>query len=110
MSTPHSARLQDGAFLLESLELLPTGKQVKGAVKVLNLGFQKEVVARFTFDGRKTVSEVAAEHGKSLCSGHSTVSHRFYFLIDLERSQLEPVKVMRLCICYNMLDKEYWQQ
>ncbi|KAJ6001009.1 protein phosphatase regulator [Penicillium waksmanii] len=93
---------------LESLEILPTGKQIKGTVKVLNLGLEKDVAARFTFDGWKTVSEVAAEHGQSLYLGNSIVSDRFAFLIDPGSLPFEIGNIIRVCIRYNVLDQEYW--
>ncbi|GLA78797.1 CAZyme family CBM21 [Aspergillus niger] len=94
--------------LLESVEFSPTGKQIKGTVKVLNLGFQKDVAARFTFDDWKTVSEVSAEHEQSLYLGHSIVSDRFVFLIDSKNIPLQLGNMIHVCIRYNVLDREYW--
>lgn len=93
---------------LKTLELSPSGKQIKGTVIVQNLGFQKEVVVRFTFDDWKTVSEVAAKHGQSLYLGHSIVSDKFVFLIDRESFPLQIGNIIRVCARYNVLDNEFW--
>lgn len=93
---------------LESVELSPTGKQIKGTVNVLNLAFQKNVVARFTFDSWKTVSEVTAEYRQSLHLGHSIIGDKFVFMIDRESVSSGSEKVTHVCVRYNVLDQEFW--
>ena len=67
---------------LESLELSPSYRLIRGKVAVLNIAFQKDISILFSLDNWKTVSEVAAEHLQSHHEGHSVVSDLFSFVID----------------------------
>ncbi|CAH7667546.1 expressed protein, partial [Phakopsora pachyrhizi] len=51
---------------LRSLELVKSGREIKGEVKVRNISYEKVVAARFTFDDWRTVSEVTGDFDKAI--------------------------------------------
>lgn len=93
---------------LESLALSSTGEILIGRVTVLNLVFQKEVTARFTFDNWKTISEVAAQHHQSHSLSGSVVSDRFHFTINVDCLPRISSRAFHLCLRYRVLGEEYW--
>ena len=105
-STP--ARLE-WPVRLERLYLSSDKNTLVGVVSVANLSFQKLVVARFTFDNWKTVSEVAADYSADVRRKQSHDGHdRFVFSVKLsDQTNLEK-KTMYVCIRYNFNGQEYW--
>ncbi|KAJ5569210.1 hypothetical protein N7450_011696 [Penicillium hetheringtonii] len=93
---------------LQNLELLPSGCKMKGTIAVLNLAFEKKVSVRFTFDDWKTVSDVSAWHYQSLFLSRTIVSDIFTFLIDAESPPLDTDGRLQICVCYQVLDEEFW--
>lgn len=78
-------------------------------VAVANLAFQKLVVARFTFDYWKTVSEVGADYSADVRRKQAHDGYdRFTFGIKLsDQTNLEK-KTMFICIRYSVNGQEFW--
>ncbi|GAA5900870.1 hypothetical protein JCM6882_007685 [Rhodosporidiobolus microsporus] len=100
-----ATRLDKPAFV-ESLEMTPDSKSIRGIVRVKNLAFQKWVAVRFTLDNWQTVSEVSAEHHDSLPGGQAD---RFAFTIRLQDllARIEE-KTMFLAVRYTVGGQEIW--
>lgn len=94
---------------LERLFLSPDKKTLLGVVSVANIAYHKHVVARFTFDYWKTVSEVAAEFDHDVRRKHANDGYdRFSFSIKLaDQANLEK-KTMLACIRYQVNGQEFW--
>lgn len=94
---------------LERLSLSSDKTTLIGTVAVANIAFQKLVVARFTFDYWKTVSEVTAEYSNDIRRKHANDGYdRFTFSIKLaDQANLEK-KTMFVCIRYNVNGQEFW--
>lgn len=94
---------------LERMFLSSDNKNLVGVAAVANLAFQKQVVARFTLDYWKTVSEVTAEYNHDVRRKHAHDGYdRFNFTIKLaDQANLEN-KTMFVCIRYNVGSQEYW--
>ncbi|KAJ5474044.1 hypothetical protein N7475_003610 [Penicillium sp. IBT 31633x] len=96
---------------LQSLALCPSGHKIRGTVAVLNLAFEKEVSARFTFDKWKSISDVGAEHLQSLYLGPSIVSDLFSFMIDRKSLITSAAgNILHVCVRYRVLDHESWDK
>lgn len=93
---------------VDSLEMTPDGKNIKGTVRVKNLAFEKWVAIRFTLDHWRTVSEVSAEYLDSPPS-RAGVQDRFTFTIRLQDllSRIED-KTMFLAVRYTVGGREIW--
>jgi hypothetical protein len=98
-----------GPVHLERVFLSSDNKNLVGVVAVANISFHKHVVARFTFDHWKTVSEVTAEYNHDV--GRKRMHHGydcFSFTIKLsDQTNLEK-KTMFFCIRYNVGGQEFW--
>ncbi|EFW17560.1 hypothetical protein D8B26_000261 [Coccidioides posadasii str. Silveira] len=97
---------------LERVFLSPDNNYLVGIVTVANLAFQKHVVARFTLDHWKTVSEVEAEYNNAphavKTRDLSNNYDRFHFSIRLaDLADLES-KTMFVCIKYHVNGLEFW--
>lgn len=94
---------------LEKVFLSNDGKTLSGTVAVANIAFQKSVVARFTFDYWRTVSEVIAEYKDDVRRRERDDGvDRFTFNIKLtEQANLEK-KILFFCIRYNSGGQEHW--
>ena len=80
-----------------------------GIVAADNLGFHKSVIARFTLDHWKTVSEVVAKFDPDVLTEQTKDScDRFVFKIKLEDQTHLEDKTMSICIRYNVNNREYW--
>jgi hypothetical protein len=80
-----------------------------GIVAVANLAFQKNVVARFTFDYWKTSSEVIAEYIHHFQrSKHTDGRDRFKFHIKLADLDNLEAKTLFFCVRYTINGQEYW--
>ncbi|KAM0792164.1 hypothetical protein ACM66B_004861 [Microbotryomycetes sp. NB124-2] len=90
---------------VETLEMAPDGKSIRGVVRVRNLAFEKWVAVRFTLDHWQTVSEVSAEHHESMGS----TSDRFVFNIRLHDllARIEE-KTMFIAVRYTVGGREIW--
>lgn len=97
------------AVRLERLHLSTDKTTLVGTVAVANFAFQKLVVARFTFDFWRTVSEVSADYSDNVRRKDAHDGHdRFIFSIKLaDQANLEE-KVMFVCIRYCVNDLEIW--
>lgn len=97
---------------LDRIFLSSDNKYLVGIVAVANLAFNKHVVARFTMDHWKTVSEVEAEYNNdpNAAKLRDADDHhdRFHFNIRLaDLADLE-TKTMFLCIKYHVNGLEFW--
>jgi hypothetical protein len=94
---------------LERMYLSSDNKNLVGVVSVANLAFHKLVVARFTLDYWKTVSEVTAEYDQDIRRKQAHEGYdRFKFTIKLaDQAHLES-KTMFVCIRYNVGGQEFW--
>lgn len=94
---------------LERMFLSSDNKNLVGVVAVANLAFHKQVVARFTFDYWKTVSEVGGEYNHDIRRKQAHDGYdRFNFAIKLaDQANLEN-KTMFVCIRYTVGSKEFW--
>ena len=95
---------------LDRIFLSADNKYLVGVVVVANLAYHKHVVARFTLDYWKTVSEVTAEYNNDIQlkeqakAGYDT----FNFNISLaDHSNLDE-KRMFMCVRYNVDGLEFW--
>ncbi|KAG6896848.1 hypothetical protein C0992_005686 [Termitomyces sp. T32_za158] len=91
--------------VLESLELSSDAPSVVGRVRVANLAYTKSVVARFTFDGWQTTSEVSARY----VSSPSMRTDIFVFNVRLNdlMARIEG-KRMYLAVRYSVGGQEMW--
>ncbi|KAL2000002.1 hypothetical protein VTN02DRAFT_3676 [Thermoascus thermophilus] len=94
---------------LERIFLSSDNNHLIGSVAVANLAFQKHVVARFTLDYWKTISEVAAEYNDDVRRKDAHDGYdRFNFSIKLsDQANLEK-KTMFVCIRYYVNGQEFW--
>jgi len=94
---------------VQSVSLSSDNTTLIGSVAVANLAFHKIVIARFTLDHWKTISDVAAEfvtdvHLLQPDDGYD----RFNFNINLaDQTNLE-AKTMFFCVKYCVNGQEYW--
>ncbi|GAA6059541.1 hypothetical protein JCM10212_006039 [Sporobolomyces blumeae] len=101
---PARAPTENDAYV-ESFEMTPDGKAIRGIVRVKNLAFEKWVAVRFTLDHWQTVSEVSADHLESM--GNNT--DRFVFTIKLQDllARIEE-KTMFVAVRYTVGNREIW--
>jgi len=94
---------------LERVFLSPDHKNLVGVVSVANLAFHKHVVARFTVDYWKTVSEVTAEYNHDIRKKQAHDGFdRFDFNIKLSDITDLGSKTLQVCIRYTVAGREYW--
>ncbi|CRG89047.1 Histone H4,2 [Talaromyces islandicus] len=94
---------------LDRIYLSPDQQSLIGVVVVANLAFQKNVLARFTLDYWKTVSEVSAEYNHDVRRKHVNDGFdRFNFTINLSDVTNLETKTLSLCIRYTVAGQEYW--
>lgn len=100
---------KSGPIWVERLYLSADNKSLVGQVAVANISFHKSVVARFTLDYWKTTSEVSAEYSDDVRKqGQPDGYDRFNFTIRLaDQANLE-TKTLLLCIRYNVIGQEHW--
>ncbi|KAI8449986.1 putative phosphatase regulatory subunit-domain-containing protein [Phakopsora pachyrhizi] len=96
---------------LRSLELVKSGREIKGEVKVRNISYEKVVAARFTFDDWRTVSEVTGDFDKAIDNDYD----QFVFSIRIHDGVgLAALKgagkrrQMWLAIRYRAAGQEWW--
>lgn len=94
---------------LEKACLSTDKKNLIGTVAVMNIAFQKFVVARFTFDYWQTVSEVSGEYSNDVRRREMEDGcDRFVFKIKLaEQANLEN-KTLFFCVKYIAAGQEHW--
>jgi hypothetical protein len=94
---------------VERVFLSPDNKNLVGTVAVANIAFQKWVVARFTTDYWKTVSEVSADFNPDPRRKHINDGYdRFNFSIKLaDLTNLEN-KTLFFCVRYSVNGAEHW--
>lgn len=97
------------AVRLEKLFLSAEKNVLIGSVAVANLAYHKHVVARFTFDYWRTVSEVGAVYCHDVRRKHAHDGcDRFSFDIKLDDQANLENKTMFVCIRYNVNGQEFW--
>ncbi|KAF2148293.1 carbohydrate-binding module family 21 protein [Myriangium duriaei CBS 260.36] len=94
---------------IERFFLSADNKSLVGEVAVANISFHKSVVARFTLDYWKTTSEVSAEYSDDVRKQSQSDGYdRFTFTIRLaDQANLE-TKTLLLCMRYNVIGQEHW--
>lgn len=94
---------------VEKLSLSPDQKSLLGCVAVANWGFQKYVVARFTFDYWKTTSEVVAEYSNEVRQHpRDDGCDQFNFNIRLSDQANLDSKTLLICVKYNVNGQDHW--
>lgn len=95
---------------LERIFLSSDNKRLVGVVAVSNLAFRKHVVARFTLDYWKTISEVVAEYNDDSNQKLTTTDgyDQFYFNIVLADQPSLENKRMLICVRYSVDGLEFW--
>lgn len=94
---------------LERVFLSADQKNLVGVVSVANLAFHKHVVARFTVDYWKTVSEVTAEYNHDIRRKQANDGFdRFDFNIKLSDITNLESKTLFVCIRYTVGGQEFW--
>ncbi len=94
---------------VERIFLSSDNKNLVGTVAVQNLAFQKQVVARFTFDYWKTTSEVVADFNTDVRRkpNHDGLD-RFNFSIRLiDQANLEN-RTLFFCVRYTVNGQDFW--
>jgi len=94
---------------VEKISLSPDQKSLLGVVTVANWGYQKLVIARFTFDYWKTTSEVVAEYSNEVRQNPREDGHdQFNFNIRLcDQANIES-KTLLICVKYNVNGQDHW--
>ncbi|GAM90701.1 hypothetical protein ANO11243_087460 [Dothideomycetidae sp. 11243] len=94
---------------IERFFLSADNKSLVGQVAVANISFHKSVVARFTLDYWKTTSEVSADYSDDVRKQSQPDGYdRFTFSIRLaDQANLE-TKTLLLCVRYNVIGQEHW--
>ena len=94
---------------VDRIFLSADSKSLVGQVAVANISFYKTVVARFTLDYWKTTSEVSAEYNQASRSQSSEDGFdRFNFTIRLSDQANLGNKTLLLCVRYNVIGQEHW--
>ena len=94
---------------VERLFLSSDSKSLVGSVAVANISFAKSVAARFTLDYWKTTSEVSAEFDNDVRRQPSEDGYdRFTFTIRLSDQANIENKTLLLCVRYNVIGQEHW--
>jgi len=94
---------------VEKLSLSPDQKSLLGVVAVANWGYQKVVIARFTFDYWKTTSEVVAEYSNEVRQTPREDGHdQFNFNIRLSDQANIESKTLLICVKFNVNGQDHW--
>ena len=91
------ARLQHQKVCLESARC--ETRAVHGVVRVLNIGFEKEVVVRWTHDRWNSCHESVCTYCHGSGDGHTD---RFAFTLPLNGDDVE------FAVCFKSQGQEYW--
>jgi hypothetical protein len=105
----NSLQRDSAAVRVERIFLASDQKMLVGVVACANIAFNKNVVARFTFDYWKTTSEVTAEFNHDVRKKEANDGYdRFNFNIKLaDQAHLEN-KTLFICVRYNVAGQEHW--
>ncbi|CAN6609141.1 hypothetical protein TRVA0_004S00760 [Trichomonascus vanleenenianus] len=109
--TPESERTETRPVYLESVFLSSDKNSIIGHVAVKNMSFEKAVTVRYTIDYWKTVTEACANYNSDVRKKQRDRGYdRFTFVINLEDLSYHSLssKSMFLCIRYNTLGQEFW--
>lgn len=94
-------RVRQQKVCLEDVVL--SGSRVSGVVRVLNLGFEKQVLLRYTTNEWASHADLSAEYVPSSCDGFSD---KFSFSLDLPH--LTAGQRMHFCVRYIANGQEFW--
>ncbi|XP_054655587.1 protein phosphatase 1 regulatory subunit 3C-B-like isoform X2 [Dunckerocampus dactyliophorus] len=97
------SRLIRNSVCLENCSLQE--RSLTGTVKVRNVGFEKSVQVRATFDSWASFSDVDCTFMNNVYGGHDTDT--FAFVLDLP-AQIPPQKQVEFCICFKVRDQTFW--
>ncbi|XP_061823617.1 protein phosphatase 1 regulatory subunit 3C-B-like [Nerophis lumbriciformis] len=96
-------RLIRNAVCLENCSLQE--RSLSGTVKVRNVGFEKSVQVRTTFDSWTTFSDVDCTFMNNVYGCHDTDT--FAFVLDLP-ANIPPQHLVEFCICFRVQDQVFW--
>jgi protein phosphatase 1 regulatory subunit 3A/B/C/D/E len=97
-------RLRDSKILLENAHMSDS-KNVKCVVRVVNLDFHKQVIARYTTDEWVTTTDVSGAYLPGSCDGFSD---KFSIVIDASNIIGSAGKKVHFCLKYQCGSNEYW--
>ena len=80
---------------------------VEGTVKVVNLGYDKKIVLRYTVDDWSTIQEVSASYVQAGQTGPNNIYDTFSFEFSVPKDIKKTAKVI-FCICYEVNNQQYW--
>nr|XP_057907428.1 protein phosphatase 1 regulatory subunit 3C-B-like isoform X2 [Doryrhamphus excisus] len=80
-------------------------RSLTGTVKVRNVGFEKCVQVRATFDSWASFSDVDCTFMNNVYGGHDTDT--FAFVLDLP-THIPPQNQVEFCICFKVGDQIFW--
>ncbi|KAH8896953.1 hypothetical protein GQ53DRAFT_680684, partial [Thozetella sp. PMI_491] len=104
-----SARRHGQPARLEGMKVSQDGSLLFGSASVANLGYQKQVICRFTWDNWNTVSFVEAQyHPSARTISTPTGYDPFIFQIDLSLVKSLRVTTIICCLQYTVNGCEYW--
>lgn len=96
-------RLLQNSVCLESCSLLE--RSLSGTIKVRNIGFEKSVLVRITYDSWSSFTDVDCTYMNNVYSCQDTDT--FTFSLELP-AQVQPQKRVEFCICYRAQGQSFW--
>jgi Carbohydrate/starch-binding module (family 21) len=92
---------------LSDLFFSPKGTDLVGIVNVANLAYDKNVMARFTFDSWRSFSEIIADYSPRKNERQDEDTFTFTIQIDNQEASLG-ARSLFFCIHYVVKDQEFW--
>ncbi|XP_068597499.1 protein phosphatase 1, regulatory subunit 3Ca [Brachionichthys hirsutus] len=96
-------RLMQNSVCLENCSLQQ--RSLTGTIKVRNIGFEKSVALRVTFDSWASFSDVGCTFMNNVYSCQDTDT--FAFALELP-AHVPPQNRAEFCICFRVRDQVYW--
>jgi hypothetical protein len=94
---------------VERIFMSTDNRTMIGTVAVANVAYHKKVVARFTLDYWKTVSEVVAHYSDDIRNTDKRDGYdRFNFEVALNDQAHLEAKTLQLCVRYTVNGQTYW--
>lgn len=96
-------RLLQNSVCLESCTVLE--RSLSGTIKVRNIGFEKSVQIRITYDSWVSYSDVECSYMNNVYSCQDTDT--FTFMVELP-AHMQPHNRVEFCICYKTQGQSFW--
>lgn len=96
-------RLLQNSVCLENCSLLE--RSLSGTIKVRNVGFEKSVQVRITYDSWASFTDVECTYMNNVYSCQDTDT--FTFVLELP-SHIQPHNRVEFCICYKTQGQSFW--